>query len=381
MSRTTVITPTAPPNSFLPTPTMRILTVIGNRPQFVKAAAVSHVLRSEHDELLVHTGQHYDDELSRVFFDELGVPPPDRQLGAGGGTNTQQTARILGLLEGELADANPDLALVYGDTNSTLAGALAAAQAGVPVAHVEAGMRSFDRTMPEELNRVLTDHASDLLLCSTQVAMTNLEREGVIGESHLVGDVMADVSLAFREPAQERSTVLEQHGLEPSGYLLATAHRAGTVDDPDNLRLLVELLEDLPLPCVLPLHPRTAARLEAAGLRERLDRPTAGVLVLPPLGYLDFTKLAMNARAILTDSGGVQKEAYLLGVPCVTLRERTEWTETVDAGWNTLVGLDREAALAALSAPPPEGERPELYGGGQAAQRIGAVLAAYTPRP
>ncbi len=347
----------------------------------MKAAAVSRVLRSEHDELLVHTGQHYDDELSRVFFDELGVPPPDRQLGAGGGTNTEQTARILGLLEHELADARPDLALVYGDTNSTLAGALAAAQAGVPVAHVEAGMRSFDRAMPEELNRVLTDHASDLLLCSTEVAMTNLEREGVIGETHLVGDVMADVSLAFRGPAQERSAVLERHGLEPSGYVLATAHRAGTVDDPGNLRLLVELLENLPLPCVLPLHPRTAARLDAAGLRERLDRPAAGVLVLPPLGYLDFTKLAMHARAILTDSGGVQKEAYLLGVPCVTLRERTEWTETVDAGWNTLVGLDREAALAALSAPPPPGERPELYGGGRAAQRIGEVLAAYTPRP
>ena len=221
--------------------------------------------------------------------------------------------------------------------------------------------------MPEELNRVLTDHASDLLLCSTEVAMTNLEREGVIGEAHLVGDVMADVSLAFRGPAQERSAVLERHGLEPSGYVLATAHRAGTVDDPGNLRLLVELLENLPLPCVLPLHPRTAARLDAAGLRERLDRPAAGVLVLPPLGYLDFTKLAMHARAILTDSGGVQKEAYLLGVPCVTLRERTEWTETVDAGWNTLVGLDREAALAALSAPPPPGERPELYGGGRAA--------------
>jgi UDP-GlcNAc3NAcA epimerase len=354
---------------------MRIVTVVGNRPQFVKAAAVSRLLRERTDELIVHTGQHYDDELSRVFFDELNVPAPDRELDAGGGTNTAQTARILGALEPVLAELSPSLVLVYGDTNSTLAGALAASQAGIPTGHVEAGMRSFDRSMPEELNRVLTDHASELLLCSTETAMLNLEREGVRGESHLVGDVMADVSLAFRDIAEERSQVLDQLGLGEGSYLVVTAHRAGNVDRPERLEALVALLEALPAAVVLPLHPRTRERLTAAGLMDRLD----GIKVVPPLGYLDFMKLARHARAVLTDSGGVQKEAYLLGVPCVTLRDTTEWVETVEAGWNTLVDLDPAAALAALERRPPE-SRPELYGGGHAAERVCEVLAAYTPR-
>jgi UDP-N-acetylglucosamine 2-epimerase (non-hydrolysing)/UDP-GlcNAc3NAcA epimerase len=359
---------------------MRILTVIGNRPQFVKAAAVSHRLREGHEELLVHTGQHYDDALSRVFFEELGVPPPDLELQAGGGANAEQTARILGDLAAVIPDRAPDLVLVYGDTNSTLAGALAGAQAGVAVAHVEAGMRSFDRAMPEELNRVLTDHASDLLLCPTPTAVANLEGERAVGAIHLVGDVMSDVSLTFRPLAQKRSTALADHDLEPGGYLLATAHRAGNVDDPRRLERLVALLEALPLRCVLPLHPRTAKSLEATGLRARIDA-AAHVLALPPLGYLDFLALAASARAVLTDSGGVQKEAYLLGVPCVTLRESTEWVETVEAGWNVLVGLDRDAALAALARPAPSGPRPELFGGGHAAERVCDVIGAYTPRP
>ncbi len=328
----------------------------------------------------MHTGQHYDDELSRFFFDELDVPAPDRQLNAGGGSNTAQTARILGLLESVMAEEGPDLVLIYGDTNSTLAAALAAAQARVPVAHVEAGMRSFDRAMPEELNRVLADHASDLHLCSTETAVANLERESVPGETHLVGDVMADVSLHFGPIARERSNALAEYELEPGTYVLATAHRAGNVDDRGRLERLVELLEALPETCVLPLHPRTAARLDEFGLRRRLE--AAGHLrLLPPLGYLDFMRLAMDARAVLTDSGGVQKEAYLLGVPCVTLRETTEWVETVAAGWNVLVGLDTAAALAALREGPPPAERPELYGGGRAAERIVAVISAYTPGP
>jgi UDP-N-acetylglucosamine 2-epimerase (non-hydrolysing)/UDP-GlcNAc3NAcA epimerase len=355
---------------------MRIVTVVGNRPQFVKAAAVSRLLRERMDELIVHTGQHYDDELSRVFFDELNVPAPDRELDAGGGTNTAQTARILAALEPVLEELEPSFVLVYGDTNSTLAGALAASQAGIATGHVEAGMRSFDRSMPEELNRVLTDHASDLLLCSTETAMRNLEREGVRGDSELVGDVMADVSLAFRDIAEERSTILDDLGLDDGSYLVVTAHRAGNVDRPERLKALVSLLEALPGPVVLPLHPRTRERLQAAGLMGRLG----GVRVVPPLGYLDFLKLARHARAVLTDSGGVQKEAYLLGVPCVTLRDTTEWVETVEAGWNTLVDLDRDAALAALGSSRPPGERPELFGGGHAAERVRDVLSAYTQR-
>jgi UDP-GlcNAc3NAcA epimerase len=354
---------------------VRIATIIGNRPQFVKAAAVSRRLREDFDELIIHTGQHYDDELSRIFFEELDVPRPARELGAGTGSNTAQTARILAALEPVLEDVRPAMALVYGDTNSTLAGALTAAQAGIPVGHVEAGMRSFDRTMPEELNRVLTDHASELLLCSTETAIENLEREGAGGEAHLVGDVMADVSLAFRDIAEERSTILADLGLEPGGYLVVTAHRAGNVDRRERLEALVALLERLPGPVVFPVHPRTRARLEAAGLADRL----AGLQLVPPLGYLDFLKLARHARAVLTDSGGVQKEAYLLGVPCLTMRDRTEWIETVEAGWNVLVDLDAGTALAALERRPPA-ERPELYGGGHAAQRVAEVLSAYTAR-
>jgi UDP-N-acetylglucosamine 2-epimerase len=356
---------------------MRIVTVIGNRPQFVKAAAVSRPLRERHEELIVHTGQHYDDELSRIFFEELGVPAPARELHIGDGSPTSQTARMLAALEPQLEKLAPDMVLVYGDTNSTLAGALAAAQRHVPVAHVEAGMRSFDRRMPEELNRVLTDHASDLLLCSTETAVQNLEREHVGGRVELVGDAMADVTLAFAPIAEQRSTALVDNGVEPGGYYVVTAHRAGNVDDRQRLERLVELLEALPLTSVFPVHPRTRARLEAAGLMERLG----GIRITPPLGYLDFLTLARHARAVLTDSGGVQKEAYLLGTPCVTLRDTTEWVETVDSGWNVLVDLDVDAALAAAERPAPSGPRPELYGGGQAGRRIADALDAYTGGP
>jgi UDP-N-acetylglucosamine 2-epimerase (non-hydrolysing)/UDP-GlcNAc3NAcA epimerase len=357
---------------------MRVVTVIGNRPQFVKAGAVSRLLRQRHDEAIVHTGQHYDDDMSRIFFDELGIPAPDRQLNIGSGPPALQTGRMLEALEPALAELDPDMVLVYGDTNSTIAGALAAAQAHVPVAHVEAGMRSFDRSMPEELNRVLTDHASDLLLCSTETAVANLAREGIDRGVHLVGDVMADVALAMAPRARERSRALEEHGVEPGGYLLVTAHRAGNVDDPERLALLVDLLRALPLPTVFPVHPRTHGRLEATGLLEPL-RAAPHVHLAPPLGYLDLLALAGDARAILTDSGGLQKEAYLLGVQCVTLRDTTEWVETVESGWNELVDLDREAALAALHRGPPATERAELYGGGRAGERICALLEPRVP--
>ncbi len=347
---------------------MKVLTVIGNRPQFIKAAAVSPHLRRGHEEILVHTGQHFDDRLSAVFFAELGLPAPDRQLGIALGSASSQTARMLAALEPVVETVEPEAVLVYGDTNSTLAGALAGAQAGVPVAHVEAGMRSFDRTMPEELNRVLVDHASALLLCSTDVAMANLRREAAVGHAELVGDVMVDIALAIQPRARERTDLVRQRGLAPGEYVLATAHRAGNVDDPARLVRLLEVLEAIPLPVVLPLHPRTAERLRAGGLLARLERAPR-VMVTEPLGYFELTALLCQARAVLTDSGGLQKEAYLAQVPCITLRANTEWTETVELGWNVLVDLDAAAAVAALDRPRP-GEAPSVYGDGHAGERV-----------
>jgi UDP-GlcNAc3NAcA epimerase len=361
---------------------VKILTVVGNRPQFIKAAAVSGPLRSAHEEVLVHTGQHYDAELSAVFFNDLGIPRPDLELGIAGGSNTSQTARMLSALEPVMRDVSPDAALVYGDTNSTLAGALAAAQAHVPVAHVEAGMRSFDRAMPEELNRVLTDDVSELLLCASEVSAANLRAESAVGRIEVVGDVMVDIALRHLPAARADTETLAAHGVRPNEYLLCTAHRAGNVDDPARLRRLVALVRTLPGPVVFPVHPRTRARLREADLL--LEPPGAPgatlagaeqVRLTDPLPYAQLSALMCHARAIVTDSGGIQKEAYLAGVPCITLRASTEWVETVQAGWNTLVDLDAEAALAALARTPPA-EHPELYGDGHAAERCVAAIGA-----
>ncbi len=355
---------------------MKVVTVIGNRPQFVKAAAVSGPLRDAHEEVLVHTGQHYDDELSTIFVTELGVPRPEVQLGLGGGTNTEQTARMLSALGGLLREQAPDAVLVYGDTNSTLAGALAAAQLRIPVAHVEAGMRSFDRAMPEELNRVLTDHVSELLLAPSDTAAENLAREGVAGDVEVVGDVMVDVAALLAPRARADDGPLEAAGVVAGEYLLVTAHRAGNVDDPARLRLLVDLLLSLDAPVVLPLHPRTRARLEATGM---LDGLAAGAILLPPLGYLAFTSLLTRARAVLTDSGGVQKEAYLAGV-----RVR-------DAARHDRVGRDRAGGLerprrprrrcrTRRPGPAASAGPPELYGDGRAAQRVVEAMARLAAR-
>ncbi|MEA2200074.1 MAG: UDP-GlcNAc3NAcA epimerase [Solirubrobacteraceae bacterium] len=358
---------------------MKILTVVGNRPQFIKAAAVSGPLRERHEEILVHTGQHYDDSLSRVFFSELGLARPDRELGIGGGSNTSQTARMLTALEPLLGELRPDATIVYGDTNSTLAGALAAAQARVPVVHVEAGMRSFDRSMPEELNRVASDHLASLLLCSSEVAAKNLLAESVAGEIQVVGDVMVDVAMRWAPAARENLAVSAAYDVAPGAYLLLTAHRAGNVDDPARLGMLVKLVRALPVPIVFPLHPRTRARLIDGGLLEELEA-IDGLQLTEPLGYVEFSALLHHARAVVTDSGGVQKEAYLAGVPCVTLRPSTEWVETVEAGWNTLVDLDPPLALAALDRTQPT-ERPPLYGDGHAAERCVQAIGSLEGRP
>jgi UDP-GlcNAc3NAcA epimerase len=353
---------------------VKILTVVGNRPQFIKAAAVSGPLRAEHEEILVHTGQHYDDSLSKVFFAELGLSAPERELDIGGGSNTSQTARMLTALEPLLDECEPDAVLVYGDTNSTLAGALAGAQWGVPVVHVEAGMRSFDRAMPEELNRVLCDHVSALLLCASETAAENLRDESAHGKIEVVGDVMIDIAFKWQSATTANSEALAGFDMEPGAYLLLTAHRAGNVDDPVRLQALVDVVASLPGRIIFPVHPRTRLRLRETGLLERLEA-MEGVRLYEPLGYVRFSALVQNARAVLTDSGGVQKEAYVAGVPCVTLRSTTEWVETVEAGWNTLTDLDGEGVLEALERPIPK-THPELYGDGKAAERCVAAIGA-----
>jgi len=360
-------------------PRKRVLTVIGNRPQLVKAAAVSPHLRERVEEVLVHTGQHYDRELSEIFLEELGVPPPDHQLRVGSGSHAVQTAAIISRLDPLVRQLEPDAMLVYGDTNSTLGGALVAAKSTVPLAHVEAGMRSFDRSMPEEVNRTVTDSLASLLLCPTETAMRNLRAEGLGARAVEVGDVMADVAISFGPIAERRSEVLERLGLEPGGFCLATAHRPGNVDDPERLRLLIEVLTAATAvaPLVFPVHPRTRARLEAAGARDGLAG--RGITAIEPVGYLDITRLLHASRAVITDSGGLQKEAFLASVPCLTMREETEWVETVESGWNRLVDLDPEAVTVALAQLPRPGERtspaPEIYGGGKAGERVAAAIA------
>jgi UDP-GlcNAc3NAcA epimerase len=348
---------------------VRILSVVGNRPQFVKSAPLSLALRDRGiEEVVLHTGQHYDRELSAVFFEELELAPPAYELGAGSGTHAQQTARMLPGIEAAVTGERPDAVLVYGDTNSTLAGSLAAAKALVPVAHVEAGLRSFDRTMPEELNRILVDRVAALLFCPTGNAASNLAAEGITEGVHVVGDVMYDANLRLAPIARRRSRALERIGVERGRYLVLTLHREANAA-PEPLRRVAVALERIAEPVVFPAHPRTHAALDANGIS--LD---SNVRVLAPVGYLDFAALASQARLVLTDSGGVQKEAYWYGVPCLTLRATTEWVETLDAGWNRLVDTDPEKIVAAVADPPPTQGRPTLYGDGHAAERIADLL-------
>jgi UDP-GlcNAc3NAcA epimerase len=350
-------------------PIVRILSIVGARPQFIKAAVVSQVLRKCHVEKLVHTGQHYDTMMSEVFFDELDIARPDYNLGTGSGPHGAQTGAMLAAVEEVLLAECPDAVLVYGDTNSTLAGALAAAKLHIPIAHVEAGLRSFNRRMPEEINRLLTDRLAQWLFCPTQAAVDNLRAEGITEGVWQVGDVMADALNRNLPLAQERSDVRARLGLETESYHLATLHRPRNTDEPARLANILQALGELDWPVILPAHPRTVRAIESA----ELSAPT-NVRIIPPVSYLDMLALEANARRILTDSGGVQKEAYLVGAPCITLREETEWVETVEAGWNQLVGADPAAIRAAASKPVPQGPRPPLFGDGKASQRIVRIL-------
>lgn len=345
---------------------MKIVSVIGARPQFIKAAPVSRVLRQTHTEILVHTGQHYDENMSAVFFAELDLPQPDVNLGVGSGSHGAQTGAMLAGIEQVLLAEKPDWTLVYGDTNSTLAGALAAAKLHIPVAHVEAGLRSFNRAMPEEINRVLTDHIADLLFCPSQTAVDNLTAEGITHGVHLVGDVMADTLAYAAVRAQTHSDIIQRLGLTEKGFLLATVHRAENTDDPARLRAILDAFAALNEPIVFPLHPRTRNRIESLNLKSEIRNLKS----IAPVGYLDMVRLEQSARMILTDSGGIQKEAYWLGVPCVTMRDESEWVETVQVGWNVVVGADTARIVAAVQEFAPPESHPALYGDGKTAERI-----------
>lgn len=346
---------------------MRVATIIGNRPQFVKLAAVSPLLRRDHEEILIHTGQHHDRELSGIFFEQLNLPTPDHNLAIQGGTNSQQSGRMICALEPLLADLRPDVVLVYGDTNSTLAGALVASQLQLPLAHVEAGLRSFDRAMPEEVNRVVTDSLASLLMAPGQAAADNLAREGVAGDVVITGDVMGDLVLGMAD-----RFVMPELDADPGEYFLVTAHRAANVDDPARLARLVDILLGLALPVFFPVHPRTHGRLAAADLLAPLEAAET-IHLVKPLDYASAMALARGARAVLTDSGGLQKEAVWLGTQCLTLRPSTEWVETLEGGWNTLVDLDASRVEAALAAQPI-GAAPLLYSAGSAGAAVVASL-------
>ena len=379
---------------------MKIVTIIGARPQFIKAAAVSRELGKRHREVIVHTGQHYDPNMSGIFFRELDIPAPAYNLAVGSGSHGAQTGMMLARIEEVLVKEKPGWVLVYGDTNSTLAGALAAAKMHIPVCHVEAGLRSFNRRMPEEINRVVADHVSDLLLCPSRTAADNLKAEGITRGVHVVGDVMADALAFAADKAQKRSSILDQLGLTEKKYILATVHRAENTDDPARLRAIMSAFSRIDEPVVFPVHPRTRVHLLDLGLlnpKSKIENPkfTESVLrnrksptvggsansgkiqnpkFIPPLGYLDMVRLEKSARMILTDSGGIQKEAYWLGVPCVTLRDETEWVETVKAGWNVIAGANRKLILKLASSFVPPARHPPLYGDGHAAAKCVSFL-------
>jgi UDP-GlcNAc3NAcA epimerase len=350
------------------------VTVVGARPQFIKAAVLSRLIREQCggrlSEYLVHTGQHYDDNMSEVFFRQLHIPAPDTELGVGSGSHGRQTGEMLTALEQVLLERKPDRVLVYGDTNSTLAGALAAAKLHIPVAHVEAGLRSFYRAMPEEINRLVTDHLSDLLLCPTSTAVDNLASEGIRSGVHLVGDVMLDASLYYRALIEEGGVKLLLPPGLPAEFYLITLHRAENTDDPARLRAIVDTLNSLTdHRGVFPVHPRTRKMLTGQGLH------LAGhILAIEPVGFLEMLALESRCRFIVTDSGGVQKEALFLGKPCITLRDQTEWVETVQAGWNTLVGADPQKIRRAFEHLHTPAERPAFYGSGDAGVKILSLI-------
>lgn len=350
---------------------MKFASVVGARPQFIKLAPVSRAIRQRHQEVIIHTGQHYDVRMSGEFFDELAIPSPDYHLEIGSGAHGAQTGRMLEAIEMVLLKERPDGVIVFGDTNSTLAAALAAAKLSIPIAHIEAGLRSFNRAMPEEVNRIITDHVSSRLYCPTAMAQQHLLREGIVQGVEVVGDVMYDVLLQVQpELASRAFTLLKPLGLAPSEYVLATIHRAGNTDDPNTMGRIAQALSDARLPVVFPVHPRTHKRIQEYGLSWGSQ-----IRLIEPVGYRDMLALEQSAFCVVTDSGGVQKEAFLLGVPCVTVREETEWPETIETGWNILAGSDPQAIVTAIHRPKPVAPNTKPFGCGDAAWRIEQSLS------
>lgn len=348
---------------------MKIITVIGARPQFIKAAAVSNIIRKEHEEILIHTGQHYDENMSKIFFEELGIPKPDYNLAVGSGGHGDQTGKMLIELEKIYLKEKPDLVLVYGDTNSTLAGALCASKLLIPVAHVEAGLRSFNMTMPEEQNRILTDHLSRLLFIPTETACKNLLNEGIKKGVYNVGDVMFDAVLHFKKMAETKQSIIESIGVEHDKYILTTIHRAENTNDINRLRNIIEALNECGKNVVLPLHPRTKKYMDSYGLKFNNN-----IKLIEPVGYLEMITLEMHAQKIVTDSGGVQKEAFFMKKPCITMRDETEWVETVENGWNVIVGTDKEKILNNIVNFEPKEAQKEIFGDGKAAEKILSLI-------
>jgi UDP-GlcNAc3NAcA epimerase len=359
----------------------KVVTIVGARPQFIKAAAVSRKIQQVHadavQELLVHTGQHYDTNMSGIFFEELGIPAPAYNLEIAGGSHGEMTGRMLQEIERVLQRESPDWVVIYGDTNSTLAGALAAAKLHIPVAHVESGLRSGNMRMPEEVNRIVADRLSTVLFCPTSAAVENLRNEGISRGVHEIGDVMYDVALHYGMRARSESKVLARLGLKNRSYALATCHRAENTDDPERLNEIMTGLGRLAehMDVVLPLHPRTRKKIEENGFLSVIS----AVKVVEPLAFLDMIASEQSARVVVTDSGGVQKEAFFYGVPCVTMRDETEWVETVLSGWNTLAGADADAIVSASLKPVPSCPRPNFYGDGDAAGRVVSGLRERAP--
>lgn len=354
---------------------MKIVTVVGARPQFIKVSMLSRLFQKDPNikEILVHTGQHYDANMSDIFFDQLKIPKPDYNLGIGSGTHGNQTGRMLSEIESILFKEEPNIVLVYGDTNSTLAGSLAASKLHIPIAHVEAGLRSFNKKMPEEINRLLTDHLSTWLFCPTKSAHSNLKREGIKDRVFITGDIMYDAVLHFKSEALKHSTLFSRLNLDKKDYYLATIHRAENTDRMDRLQTLLKVLSQLDRPVVLPLHPRTKKKIEHWNLESMIT--ASHIHTIEPLNYFDMLALESEAKMILTDSGGVQKEAYMLQVPCITLRDETEWIETVEAKWNSIVGAsDHQKILKEISAKKEPDSYPMLFGDGKTSEKIYRII-------